>query len=62
MKMSDAFYDELAKGFARQVCDGEKTLLQIERILSKHGWNKFMLEQMMQRIRDKVSERKKGNG
>lgn len=48
--------------YAREVCEGKKTMLQVERHLLKTGWSKEEVDDAMQRIAVKVSERKKGNG
>ena len=52
----------LADRYAQKVCNGDMTLLQVERALSKLGFAKDEHYEMMQVIRDKVSERKRGNG
>lgn len=52
----------LADRYAQRVCNGEMTLLNVERALSKLGFIGDEHYKMMQIIRDKVSERKKGNG
>lgn len=52
---------EFVERFSREVCDGKKTMLQVERHLLKMGWNLEEVSYLMQRISDKISERKKGN-
>lgn len=54
--------DELIDHFAWEVCNGVRTMLQVERHLLKTGWSEKAVEGMMRRIADRVSERKKGNG
>lgn len=54
--------DDLIERLAWEVCNGKKTLLQVERHLLKTGWNVAGASYLMKRISDKVSERKKGNG
>lgn len=53
--------NELIDQFAWEVCEGKKTMLQVERHLRKTGWSEEAIKGMVQLIRDKVSERKKGH-
>lgn len=62
MKMNTDLKYGLADRYAQKVCDGEMTLLKVEHALSKLGFIGDEHYKMMQLIRDKVSERKKGNG
>lgn len=62
MKMNTSLKYGIAEGYARKVCDGEMTLLQVEHSLSRLGMIGHERDSMMQKIRDKISERKKGNG
>ena len=62
MKMNTDLKYGLAERFAQKVCDGDMTLLQVEHALTKLCFFHDEHYKMMQIIRDKVSERKKGNG
>ena len=62
MKMNTDLKYGLADRYAQKVCNGDMTLLQVEHALSKLGFFHDEHYKMMQNIRDKVSERKKGNG
>lgn len=62
MEMDTSLKYGLAERYGQKVCNGEMTLLQVERALSKLGFNGNEHYKMMQLIRDKISERKKGNG
>lgn len=59
--MDERWYEMTIYKFAEQVLSGEKTLLQIERYMMKNGWSQQNIDMTMQKVRDKVSERKKGN-
>jgi len=50
------------EAYADEVFSGRKTLMQIERHLSRQGWAEESVSIMMEFIRDAVSRRKKGNG
>lgn len=50
------------KYYADLVCDGVKTLQQVERSLRKYVRCEAELELLMDQVRKLVSERKKGNG
>lgn len=50
------------EAYADEVFNGRKTLLQIERHLSRKGCAEEGISIMMELIRDAVSRRKKGNG
>lgn len=50
------------EAYADDVFSGRKTLLQIERHLSRQGWAEESVSITMELIRDEVSRRKKGNG
>ena len=62
MEMNTDLKHGLADRYAQKVCNGDMTLLQVERALSKLGFAHEEHYEMMQIIRDKVSERKRGNG
>ena len=62
MEINTSLKYGLAERYADKVCNGDMTLLQVERALSKLGFTGDEHYRMMQIIRDKVSERKKGNG
>lgn len=62
MKMDESCKETFVEAFARAVCDGGKSLLQVEHSLSRLGMIGSERDSMMQRIRDRISERKKGNG
>lgn len=47
------------EAYADEVFSGRKTLLQIERHLSRKGWEEENVSIMMRFIRDAVSRRKK---
>lgn len=49
------------EAYADEVFSGKKTLLQIERHLSRKGWAQESVSILMELIRDAVSRRKKGN-
>jgi hypothetical protein len=61
MEMNTDLKYGLADRYAQKVCNGDMTLLQVERALSKLGFAHDEHYKMMQIIRDKVSERKKGH-
>lgn len=61
MEMNTDLKYGLADRYAQKVCNGDMTLLQVERALSKLGFIGNEHYKMMQIIRDKVSERKKGH-
>ena len=50
------------KFYADLVCDGFRTFGQVERTLVNSGYSLFEIRCMMERIRELVSERKKGHG
>jgi hypothetical protein len=54
--------DNMILYLAEEVCDGKKTLLQVERYLRHRGLSEPQIDVFVQLIRDKISERKKGNG
>lgn len=62
MEMNTDLKYGLADRYAQKVCNGDMTLLRVERALSKLGMIGDEHYRMMQLIRDKVSERKKCNG
>lgn len=53
---------EEIEAYADEVFSGRKTLLQIERHLSRLNYAEESISIMMEFIRDAVSRRKKGNG
>lgn len=61
MEINTSLKYGLADRYAQKVCNGDMTLLQVERALSKLGFKGDEYYKMMQIIRDKVSERKKGH-
>ena len=53
---------EMVAMLARDVCEGKRNMLQVERYLYKRGWSAEAVSYLMQSICEKISERKKGNG
>lgn len=60
--MDQRWYEMTIGKFVDQVLSGEKTLLQIERHMMKNGWSQQNIDMTMQHVKDRISERKKGNG
>lgn len=59
--MDQKAYEMAINLYVDEVMSGEKTLLQIERHMMKNGWSQKNIDMTLQRVKDAISERKKGN-